>query len=105
MARFDPNHGLWNSIKSAMKAPSVNLWALALLSAIAWNMPHLPYNDDRFHYEVKNSVKQYFEDNQIGPDNALFQMILPGLLHDLRQDNEYLSDERVNEIYDNLKES
>ena len=105
MARFDPNHGLWNSIKAAMKAPSVGLWALALLSAIAWNMPHLPYNDDRFHYEVKNSVKQYFEDNHVGPDNAFFQMILPGLLHDLREDNDFPTPEKVNELYDNLIES
>ena len=54
IGRFDPNHGLWNSIKAAMKAHSVGLWSLALLSAVAWNMPHLPYSEDRFFYQVKN---------------------------------------------------
>ena len=100
---FDPNHGLWNSIKGAMKAHSVGLWSLALLSAIAWNMPHLPYSEDRFFYTIKGSVEEFFQRCK-GLDDGCFTALVPRLLRDRDMDGSEVPDsETVAKIFEDLQ--
>ena len=81
---IDFNHGEWNCLKGAVKESG--LWSHLLVMAVAANLDHGPYSEDRYYETLRGAWRQYLEvaDPTTCP---LFEEMLPGILRDLRQEH------------------
>ena len=75
----DTSHGVWNDCRGAIKA--IGKWPFMLLCTILFNLPHGPWNSDKFFVELKEAAKEYFQMNT-NMACPVFQSIIHLLLRD-----------------------
>ena len=97
---FDISHGICNNYFDAIKY--VGEWPFLLLLTITFNMPHMPFDEDRFMHTICHALENYFEMVDDGND-PLFQEMLPHMLWDKGQLDRANDDSFTQTIFEEVK--
>ena len=76
-AVFDCSHGVCTNYLDSVK--KVGEWPFLLLCVITFNMPHMPYDEDRFLHTILNSMENYWDMIE-GPSGPFSRRSCPATL-------------------------
>ena len=90
---IDFNHGEWNCLKGAVR--EAGLWPHLLVMAVAANLDHGPYLEDRYYGALRGAWQEYL---RVGEPQTcpLYEQMLPGILRDRKQEHR-IGEEKIEE--------
>ena len=98
--KYDVNHGVHNNYKAAVKG--IGEWSFLLLCIVIWNLPHMPYDEDRFFHTIKEGVEQWL--TVATEDDSTLQEAIPGILFDKDKQELAAEEGTAGKILEELRE-